>query len=462
MNLYDTQSRQKKEFPSKSIRLYTCGPTIYNFAHIGNYRTYVAEDLLRRSLKWLGFSVTQAMNLTDVDDKTIRGALERGVSLSEFTQVFAEAFFEDLKTLNIEPVEFYPKATDYIPQMIEMIQALIEKGIAYSRSDGSIYYAIRKFSSYGKLSHLCLEDLKENASGENHADEYDKESASDFVLWKAYDPDRDGKVYWESPFGKGRPGWHIECSAMATSILGPEIDLHCGGVDNLFPHHENEIAQSEGCTGKTFVHHWMHIEHLLVENKKMSKSLGNFYTLRDLMEKGYQGKEIRYLLLSTHYRTQLNFTFQALEASRSALQRIQDLILRLQGPQPEKAVPLPSCLSKASLAFEEALREDLNISVALATLFDLLKELNRLMDQEELSKEGATEALQLLVSWNEVLGVLEFSSSKIPASLEALLVKREEARNAKDFSLSDQIRDEIFSQGYVIEDTPQGARLKKR
>ena len=332
LKFYNTALRQKETFvplEGRHVRMYTCGPTVYNFAHIGNFRTYVFEDLLRRTLKFFGYQVTQVMNLTDVDDKTIKGAIANKVSLDAFTEPFKEAFFEDLKTLRIEPVEHYPAATDYIPEMIAMIEELLQKGIAYAGGDGSIYYAIQKFPRYGCLSHLHLEELQAGASERVANDEYEKDNVADFVLWKSYDPERDGEIYWESPFGPGRPGWHLECSAMAMKILGETIDIHVGGIDNMFPHHENEIAQSEACSGKPFVKLWMHAEHLVVDHKKMSKSLGNFYTLRDLLAKGYTGTQVRYLLLQTHYKTQLNFTFQGLDGAKSALQRLNDFIQRL-------------------------------------------------------------------------------------------------------------------------------------
>lgn len=468
LNLFDTETKKKKVLiphDKETLRIYTCGPTIYNFAHIGNFRTYVAEDLLRRTLQFLGYRVEQAMNLTDIDDKTIRGAIEKGVPLKTFTDPFRIAFFEDLKTLDIEPVEHYPEATAYIPQMIELIEELIRKGIAYKSQDRSVYYSIAKFKTYGRLSHLCIDDLQINASGDNNADEYTKENISDFVLWKAYDPTRDGNIYWESPFGKGRPGWHIECSAMAMSLLGETIDLHCGGVDNMFPHHENEIAQSEGCSGKCFSHHWMHIEHLLVEHKKMSKSLGNFYTLRDLLMKGFSGKEVRYLLLSGHYRSQLNFTWDSLHAAKSSLQRVQDLIFRLRAIKEEALKPhsITSLLETANDQFKEALADDLNISVALATLFDLIRDLNSLYDQKKIGEKEAKEALNLFAQWNQVLAIFSFQiEEEIPPILQKLLEQRETARKEKNFRLSDQLRDEILMNGYIIEDTQTGARLKKK
>lgn len=466
LNLFNTETRQKEAVasPDGKIRMYTCGPTIYDFAHIGNFRTYVFEDLLRRTLKFFGFQVDQAMNITDIDDKTIRGALAKHIPLKTYTEPYRIAFFEDLKNLGIQSVEHYPAATDYIAEMIRLIEILIKKGYAYRSDSGSVYYKIQQFSTYGRLSHLTLEDLKVNARGENESDEYDKEHISDFVLWKAYDPERDGQIFWESPFGPGRPGWHIECSAMAMKLLGETIDIHCGGVDNMFPHHENEIAQSEGCTGRHFVRYWVHVEHLLVDHKKMSKSLGNFYTLRDLLEKGYSGAEVRYLLLSTHYRTQLNFTFAGLDAARASLQRFEDLMMRLRAIRdPEKGGFAAGPLEKAAARFKTALADDLNISAALAALFDLIRELNALADENKLGREDAQDALAYFVKWDEVLSVLPLGEKEeAPEDLLEMLARREEARKQKDFRVSDQMRDAISARGYLIEDTPTGARLKKR
>lgn len=465
LKIYNTETRKKEEVrPSnRMIRMYTCGPTIYDFAHIGNFRTYVFEDILRRTIHYFGFEIEQVMNITDIDDKTIRGALAKKLPLKEYTEPFKTAFFEDLHTLNIEEVEHYPAATDYIPDMIRMIETLIQKGVAYRSPNGSIYFSIRKFPSYGRLSHLKLDELEVNASGDNEADEYDKENLSDFVLWKAYDEKRDGNIFWESPFGPGRPGWHIECSAMATKLLGDTIDIHCGGVDNMFPHHENEIAQSECCTGHPFVHLWAHAEHLLVDHKKMSKSLGNFFTLRDLLKKGYTGPEVRYLLLSTHYRTQLNFTFAGLEAARASLQRIEDFAVRLKEIESSETHPTSSSLDRAKTRFKTALADDLNISAALAALFDLVRELNGLCDENKLGYFEAQEALKLLAEWDQILGVLPLNKDEeVPSDLLQLLEQREAARKKKDWGRSDQVRNAIQERGYVIEDTPNGARLKKK
>ncbi|MDN3506745.1 MAG: cysteine--tRNA ligase [Simkaniaceae bacterium] len=467
MKLYNTETREKENvipLEDTKISMYTCGPTVYNFAHIGNFRTYVFEDLLRRTLKYFGYKVTQVMNLTDIDDKTLAGAIHEGKLLKEYTKPYEDAFFEDLKALNVEEAEHYPAATDYIPQMIEIIQELKEKGIAYEGGDGSVYFSITKFPNYGRLSHLNQEDLKAGASERVGTDEYDKENVADFVLWKAYDPKRDGQIFWESPFGRGRPGWHIECSAMAMSILGETIDIHVGGVDNMFPHHENEIAQSEGCTGKTFVKHWLHSEHLLVDHKKMSKSLGNFYTLRDLFEKGYTGPEVRYLLLTAHYRMQLNFTMEGLDAARSSLQRLGDFVERLKTIEGVDDGSIGPILAETKTSFEAALSDDLNISPALAALFEMVRKVNSLCDDNRLGKAGADKTLAFLKEVDAVLGFIPFEAEELDVPLELLdaLRKREEARKEKNWAEADKQRDLITSSGYLIEDTPQGPKLKKQ
>lgn len=467
LKFFNTATREKELFvplEGRNVKMYTCGPTVYNFAHIGNFRCYVFEDLLRRTLKFFGYHVTQVMNLTDVDDKTIKGAIANKISLNAFTKPFKEAFFEDLKTLSIEPADHYPAATDYIPEMIAMIQTLLDKGIAYVGGDGSVYYAIERFPSYGCLSHLNLDELKAGASERVASDEYEKDHIADFVLWKKYDPTRDGEIFWESPFGQGRPGWHLECSAMAMKILGESIDLHMGGVDNMFPHHENEIAQSEACSGKHFVKYWMHAEHLVVDHKKMSKSLGNVYTLRDLANKGFSGAQVRYMLLQTHYKTQLNFTFPGLEGTKSALQRLNDFILRLY--EVEQAIPgnkVQPLMKRAMLQFASSLADDLNISPALGAIFDFVREVNVLCDNGSLGREEAQQVLELMKKWNTVLGVLSFQKGgeEAPVELQEALEKRIKARQEKNWKAADELRDYILQNGYVIEDTPQGARLKK-
>lgn len=467
MRLYNTKSRKKEEVkPLKDnlITLYTCGPTVYNFAHIGNFRTYVFEDLLKRTLVYAGFEVKHVMNITDIDDKTIAGALHEHMSLEEYTEPYTQAFFEDLKTLKIVPADVYPHATAYIPQMIALIQTLLDKEIAYRGADESIYFSIARFPQYGCLSHLKLNELKAGASERVGTDEYDKENVADFTLWKAYDPKRDGEIYWESPFGKGRPGWHIECSAMAMSLLGETIDIHVGGVDNLFPHHENEIAQSEGCTGKPFVKMWLHSEHLLVENKKMSKSLGNFYTLRDLLEKGYTGPQVRLMLLSGHYKTQLNFTFEGLNAARASLSRLSDFVHRLRGIETEASDEMEREIDQTRAGFQQALFDDLNIAEALAALFEFVRKSHQMCDEGRIGKGGAVKALEFLEELDAVLGILPLEEEEldVPAHLVEALKKREEARKEKNWAEADKQRDLIHSSGYLIEDSPTGSRLKKK
>ena len=467
LKLYNTLTHQKEVFKPKSkndVKLYTCGPTVYNFAHIGNLRTYVVEDLLKRVLLYFGYSVKHVMNITDVDDKTIKGALEKRESLKEYTQKYTDAFLQDLKTLNTLPANAYPKATDHIEDMIEIIEKLMKDKVAYQGADQSIYFSIAKFKKYGKLSHLKLDELQEGASERVEQDEYDKENATDFVLWKSYQEERDGDIYWESPFGKGRPGWHIECSAMAMKLLGESLDLHMGGVDNIFPHHENEIAQSECYSCKTFCPFWVHVEHLIVNGKKMSKSLGNFFTLRDLLDKGYEGKQVRYLLIQTHYKTQLNFTLEGLDGAKVAIARFQNFIERLLEVSESKGNPeVDSLLQQAQGKFDEALLDDLNISVALAALFDAMRAFNARLDQAEISQAQAEKILKVFRKMDTILGVFSFEAQeKAPVELEEALKKREAARQEKNWGEADKLRDFILSKGYVIEDTPTGPKLKKQ
>lgn len=463
---FNTLTRKKEPFiPIKKdeVTLYTCGPTVYNFAHIGNFRCYMFEDILKRTIKLAGYNVRHVMNITDIDDKTIKGTIKEGKSLEEFTKQFIDSFFQDLDTLLIERADLYPKATSYIDEMIRLIEILMHKGIAYKGADGSVYFAIDKFPNYGKLSHFHLDELKAGASDRILMDEYDKDHVADFVLWKAYDKERDGGIFWKSPFGEGRPGWHIECSAMAMKLLDESIDIHCGGIDNMFPHHENEIAQSEACTGHQFSKFWLHAEHLVVDGKKMSKSLGNFFTLRDLLNKGYNGRQIRYLLMQTHYKSQLNFTMQGLDGAESALQRIDAFVRRLVDIEDSKEnVGLSDLLNKAEEAFITNLTDDLNVSAALAVLFDLIREINARIDSGDLGKEGALSVLDLLQKFNVVLGVIRFEMDEaVPEDLLEALKKRALARKEKDWKTADQIRDLIQARGYVIEDGPKGAKLKK-
>lgn len=464
MRFFNTYTRELEAFrpldpAGKAVKLYTCGPTVYNYAHIGNFRAYVFEDILQRHLELRGYEVNRVMNLTDVDDKTIRGCHAAGLPLAEFTQKFKNAFFEDLKTLRVKPATTFPSATDpvYITRMIEMITHLVEHGYAYQAEDKSVYFRLNKFPDYGKLAHLNLEELR--PSGRIRNDEYEKESIGDFALWKAWD-DADGDVVWESPWGKGRPGWHIECSAMATALLGPEIDIHCGGVDNIFPHHEAEIAQSECCTGHHFVRTWLHCAHLMVEGQKMSKSAGNFYTLRDLVEKGWSGREIRYALLGVNYRLPLNFTFESLAGARSALSRIDEWVARLA--ETSASEPNASTHPLAShRRFEDALDDDLNGSAALGVLFDVIRESNRALDRGEFTP---SDARALLNWWTRINSVLQLQRDEeaVPQSVLDLVEARAAARAAKDWAQSDAIRAQIDAAGWVVKDSKDGQKLTRK
>jgi cysteinyl-tRNA synthetase len=446
----------------QTLSLYTCGPTIYAHAHIGNFRAYVFEDLLQRHLQERGFTVRRVMNLTDVDDKTIRGAHAAGMALGDYTRPFKEAFFEDAKTLRLLPAEAYPAATDpeQIARMIAMIATLMERGHAYQAEDGSLYFRIASFPDYGKLAHV---DLEGQRPGQRVAsDEYEKEAVADFALWKAWVPE-DGAVGWESPWGKGRPGWHIECSAMATGLLGETIDIHCGGVDNIFPHHEAEIAQCE-CAGhgqEPFVRYWMHCAHLMVEGSKMAKSAGNFFTLRDLLENGWTGREVRYALISVHYRGALNFTMEGLAAARTALARLDAWRERLlekaqETAGSETAVEAPDA---ATEGFFTALDDDLNISGALAVLFETLRESNRSMDEGRLTPPQARGLLAWLARVDGVLALQPDAGAAIPQEVEELLTARAAARAAKEWKKSDEIRDQIAVLGWTVKDTKDGQKI---
>ena len=464
MQFVNTLSRSKETFTpltAGEVRMYTCGPTVYDFAHIGNFRAYMFEDLLRRHLKCSGYRVTQVMNLTDIDDKTIRASREQGIPLAQHTQVFKDAFFADLATLRIERAEFYPAATAHIPEMIALIARLLEKGVAYQSDDKCVYFSIAKFPQYGRLARLDLQELK--AGARVAQDEYEKESASDFALWKAWD-EQDGAVGWDAPWGKGRPGWHIECSAMSMKYLGETFDIHTGGVDNIFPHHEDEIAQSEAATGKRFVNYWLHCAHLMVEGRKMSKSLGNFYTLRDILAKGYTGREVRYLLLSAHYRQPLNFTFDGLQAARSALQRLDDLRAKLAerraAPDPQ---PLHDHVRSAVAAMQHdwaaALDDDLNISPALASLFAVVHQANVWLQDGALSSSDADHILRLLDDTDRVLAAAP-EAAAAPAEVLRLVEERTTARREKNWTRSDEIRAALAALGFTVEDTPAGPRVK--
>jgi cysteinyl-tRNA synthetase len=464
--IYNTLSRSLETVSPHSeagreLSLYTCGPTVYAYAHIGNFRAYVFEDLLQRHLQERGFAVRRVMNLTDVDDKTIRGAHASGTALADYTRPFKEAFFQDAKTLRLLPAESYPEATDaaQIVRMIAMIATLMERGHAYRAEDGSVYFRISSFPGYGKLAHVDLEGQRQGARVAS--DEYDKEAVADFALWKAWVPE-DGAVGWESPWGKGRPGWHIECSAMATGLLGETIDIHCGGVDNIFPHHEAEIAQCE-CAGSghaPFVRYWMHCAHLMVEGSKMAKSAGNFFTLRDLLAQGWTGREVRYALLAVHYRTSLNFTIEGLGAARTALGRLDAWHERLlEAARGAESVEKPD---PATEEFFTALDDDLNISEALAVLFETLRESNRGMDQGMLTPAQARGLLDWLKRVNGVLALEpEARNEELPKEIAKLVEDRAAARSAKEWKKSDELRDELAALGWIIKDTKDGQRVTK-
>jgi cysteinyl-tRNA synthetase len=467
---YNTMGRRLTPFqpivPGEA-RLYTCGPTVYNEVHIGNLRTFLFEDLLRRALRYLGYRVVQVMNLTDVDDKTILGAHKAGLSLNDYTAPFIVTFLRDLDTLHIERAEHFPRATEYIPQIIELIVRLIEKGYAYE-SDGSVWFSIARDQDYGRLSGF---DLAQVRRGERVAsDEYSKEDVRDFVLWKAVKP---GEPAWDSPWGPGRPGWHIECSAMSMDLLGESFDIHCGGVDLIFPHHENEIAQSESATDRPFVRTWLHSEHLIVDGAKMSKSLGNQYTLSDLLERGYSPRAIRYLFLSVHYRQKINFTFESLDGAAGALRRVDEMRFRLghAAEAGEANATVAAAIERLRRDFTASVADDLNAAAALSSLFVFVKEANLAVEEGRIGEGDRQRIVDALADVDQVFGVLDpadwpavanTASGPSEEEIEARIQERLEARKRRDFAASDRIRDELAAQGVILEDTPQGTRWKRR
>jgi cysteinyl-tRNA synthetase len=465
LSFFNTLTRKKQEFvplEKGKVKIYTCGPTVWDFAHIGNFRAYVFQDMLRRWLEYRGYDVTQVMNITDVDDHTIEGSRKEGIPLQEYTKRYINAFFEDMAKLNIEKAEFYPKATEHVQEMVGLVKTLMKKGYAYRGEDGSIYYDISKFIEYGKLSKTRIEELK--AGARVKADYYGKEEAHDFALWKAWE-EEDGDVYWETELGKGRPGWHIECSVMSMKYLGETFDIHCGGVDLIFPHHENEIAQSEAATGKKFVNYWIHHEHLLVERERMSKSLGNSYTLRDLLEMDYNPMAVRYVLLSTHYRQQLNFTFKGLDAAKNTLERLVNFAHRLlEADGEECGESLNELMQTVKKGFEDAMDDDLNINIALASLFNFIREVNKLMDQNRLSRGEARKVYDLIMSFDRVLDVLGEikKEEELPKKILSLIERREKAREDKEWETADKIRKKLRELGITLEDTPEGVKWRKK
>ena len=443
-----------------SVRMYTCGPTVYNFVHIGNLRTYVFEDVLRRHLmsKW---KLKHVMNITDIDDKIINKSMETGIDIKSYTAPFTKAFFEDCEKLRIQRPEIITAATDYIPEMIALVSRLLDAGFAYREGD-SIYYRISRFPNYGRLSRLDRRELKIGARID--ADEYEKEEPRDFVLWKAPKDPREPR--WPAPFGEGRPGWHLECSAMAMKELGETLDIHCGGVDNIFPHHENEIAQSEAVTGHPFVRFWVHGEHLLVEGEKMAKSKGNFFTLRDLMEKGYEPLAIRYQLVSVRYRKQLNFTIDGLREAKAALDRIREFVFRLHSGKlrPGSGGKVEKAIAIARDEFEASLDDDLNTSGALGALFVLIGECNVALAAGELQEDNRTEILKWLEVVDERLAIIPTVEHLVQGDeeVESLIAQRNEARRNRDFALSDKLRQQLLDLGVLIEDTREGTRWRRK
>jgi cysteinyl-tRNA synthetase len=462
LRFYNTMSRKLEDFEPivpGQVRLYTCGPTVYDYSHIGNLRTFLFEDILRRTLRFAGFEVTQVMNLTDIDDKTIREAKAAGLELRAYTDRYIEAFFADLDAMRVERAEHYPRATEFIPQMVELVERLEAGGHAY-RSDGSIYYRIATFPGYGKLSGVRPEDTLVGARVDS--EEYDKEDARDFVLWKGA---REDEPVWETAVGPGRPGWHLECSAMSMALLGERFDMHTGGVDNIFPHHENEIAQSEGATGQPFARYWLHAEHLVVEGEKMAKSKGNFFTLRDLLAKGHDPLAVRYLLISVPYRQKLNFTMEGLYAAAQAIERIANTQRRLENtPATVGAGDLdPARVEKFSREYREALADDLNTALALGALHLLLRDINTALDGGGVSIEART---AIDAAFEIVAAVLDILPSpddgEIDGEIQRLVDQRNAARAARDFALADEIRDRLTEMKIVVEDTPHGVVWHKK
>ena len=469
LRFYNTLAGTKELFeplePGR-VRMYTCGPTVHDRIHVGNFRTFLFEDVLRRYLSYSGYAVTQVMNITDVEDKIIRKAKAAGVSIAEYTAAYTRHFFEDLHRLGIEAAEHYPRATAYIPEMARLILRLRERGNAYER-EGSVYFRIASFPAYGKLSKIDLSGSRDGVRVD--ADEYEKDDPKDFVLWKAAKP---GEDFWESELGPGRPGWHIECSAMAMALLGESFDIHAGGVDNIFPHHENEIAQSESATGRPFARFWMHAQHLVVGERKMAKSLGNFLTLDDLVERGYDPLAVRYLLIAAHYRTPLRLTEEGLDQAAAALERLREFVGRLhqaraagatsrsgEGPAQDGGGRVERLQVEAEAGFREGLDDDLNAPRALAAVFGLVREVNAILDRG-LAAAAAERLLDQLSRWDSVLGVLGSGPPAVPDEVASLVQERERARAGRDFARSDELRQLLFQRGFAVEDTPAGPRVK--
>ena len=459
LQFFNSLKREKEIFhpiEKGKVGLYTCGPTVYDYAHIGNFRTFMFEDLLKRWLLHLRYDVKHVMNITDVDDKTIKKAKQMKVSLSRITDKYTQYFMEDLTWLKIIPADIYPTATESIPKMISMIERLLEKGFAYREDDGSVYFNISSFPNYGKLTQI---NISAQRTGDRvMEDEYDKDAPQDFALWKGW-KEEDGEVVWDAPWGRGRPGWHIECSAMSSESLGDHFDIHCGGVDNMFPHHENEIAQSQCATNQPFVNFWLHSEFLMVDGGKMSKSLGNFYRISALKELGFTAESIRYQLLAGHYRSKITFSIDKKHEGDKVVQRLSDFYNRLQKMNANESSigSLPEAYSK----FRDRMNDDLDSPQALAVFFDWMKTVNGKIDKNVITDSELGEAWEFLVAFDSVFGFIRNQDFEIPDKINLLLNKRQKARDEENWVESDLIREHLKEKGWIVEDTPDGQYLKK-
>ena len=462
LRFFNSLSRKEEEFKTLEdgkVRMYTCGPTVWDNAHIGNFRAFVFADLIKRYLRYRGYEVVHVLNITDVEDKILRRVREDGVNLRQLTEEYTASFFDDLRKLNVDEANEYPRATEHIEEMIHLIQTLIDKGLAYER-DGSVYYAIGKFADYGELAHLDMEGMEDGISVDS--DEYDRDSVRDFALWKAW-MESDGEVFWEAPFGRGRPGWHIECSAMSMKYLGETFDIHTGGVDLIFPHHQNEIAQSEGATGKSFVRYWMHNEFLNIDSEKMSKSKGNYYRLENIAQRPEDFKAYRYLLVSHHYRKTMNFSFDNLEWAKTNLRRLNRFKDQLEKVDAEReGGDWTAQIERTRQGFCQYLDDDLNAPGAVGAVFGLVNEAENALNTRAMGAKGAQMLLDFLAEINQVLGIFydldedADTPAELPAELQQLLQERREARAAKDWARSDELRDQLAEAGVQVKDTPEG------
>lgn len=465
ITFYNTLTRKKEPFEPVNpdeVTFYSCGPTVHDFAHIGNFRAFLTYDLIKRYLAYRGFRVRHVMNITDVEDKIIRKVRDQGVGLKDLTERYTNILHDHLKLLNVRPAEAYPLATDHIPEMVELIQGLIEDGHAYRRDD-SVYFSIEKFPDYGRLANLDVEGMQTGASGVD-TDEYDKENVRDFALWKAWKED-DGEVYWETDLGKGRPGWHLECSCLAMKFLGETIDIHAGGIDLVFPHHQNEIAQSEAATGKRFVNYWLHNAFMNIDDEKMSKSLGNFYTVDDIVHHPDDARAFRWFIVSSHYRTTLNFSDDVMVGAKSTLRRLNNFRARLEAvDRDEGGEDVAPLVDEARTRFIEHMDDDLNSPRAVAAIFDMVNVVDDLVAEGKLDRAGAAAVNAFFDDIDQVLGVFytlpeeETSADTLPDDLVALIKEREQARKDRNFQRADEIRDELLSQGITLEDTPDGTK----